>query len=155
MGLWVVERLSAMADERIDYVTSLEGIRAEMLSGFFEGWVRKPSAETHLRMLRGSSHVVLAMVVGERGERRVVGFINAISDGFFAAQIPFLEVVPEYRGRGIGTELVGRMLTMLEGFYGVALSCDAELVPFYERRGFRAGVGMGRLNHERQATGAG
>jgi ribosomal protein S18 acetylase RimI-like enzyme len=81
-------------------------------------------------LLRGSSHVVLA-----RDGRRVVGFITAISDGVLSAYIPLLEVLPDHQGRGIGKELTRRLLAQLEGLYMVDLSCDEDLVPFYEPLG--------------------
>ncbi|MGH3427694.1 MAG: GNAT family N-acetyltransferase, partial [Terriglobales bacterium] len=37
---------------------------------------------------------------------RVVGFVNAISDGIATAFIPWLEVVPHRQGRGIGAALM-------------------------------------------------
>ncbi|HNR63252.1 MAG TPA: GNAT family N-acetyltransferase, partial [Thermotogota bacterium] len=63
-------------------------------------------------------------------------------DGFFYAAIPLLEVLPEYRGKGIGTELIRRMRQFFEGFYGMDLICDENLAPFYEKRGFFRAVGM-------------
>lgn len=57
--------------------------------------------------------------------------MTAITDGVLAAFIPSLEVLPAYRGRGIGTELMRRMLTELARYPDVDLSCDAELQPFY------------------------
>ena len=81
------------------YTSSLEGITPEQLEGFFFGWPNPPSPRTHPRILKGSSHVVL----GLDGER-VVGFVNAISDGVLSAYIPLLEVRPPYQGRGVGSE---------------------------------------------------
>jgi ribosomal protein S18 acetylase RimI-like enzyme len=109
------------------------------VDGFFEGWPRVPSADRFLRILRGSHAVVLARA-GDGG--RVVGFVYAISDGELAAHIPLLEVLPEYRHRGVGTELVRRMLEKLEGFAMIDLTCDAELVPYYERFGMFPVSGM-------------
>jgi ribosomal protein S18 acetylase RimI-like enzyme len=52
--------------------------------------------------------------------------------------------LPEYQRRGIGSELVRRVLVRLNGLYMVDLTCDAELVPYYERLGLAAvGVAMG------------
>lgn len=135
----------------LSYTTSLDGIEPRMLVGFFNGWPSPPSPQTHLRMLEGSSHVVLAIdpVAG-----RVVGFINAVSDRFFAASIPLLEVLPGYRGRGIGRELVRRMLVELADFYSIDLACDPSLQPFYERVGLQHATGMMRRNYARQSTGA-
>ncbi len=123
----------------INYAASLEGVDAGMLSGFFEGWAKKPSAPEHLRILQGSAHVVLAV---DADKHKVVGFITAVSDGVHSAFIPLLEVLPEYRGRGIGTELVKRMLHILRHYPCIDLCCDLELQPFYARLGMSPSVGM-------------
>jgi GNAT superfamily N-acetyltransferase len=123
----------------IEYTTSLEGVAAEHLEGFFEGWPKPPSLERHLEILRGSYRVVLAR---EQGSQGVLGFVTAISDGALTAFVPLLEVRPEHRGRGIGSELVRRLLAELEAFYAVDLMCDPELQPFYERLGMQRSVGM-------------
>jgi len=49
---------------------------------------------------------------------RVVGFVTAVSDGVVSAFLPLLEVLPEYQGRGIGSELVRRMLSASRRKYG-------------------------------------
>ena len=98
----------------IKYQTDTENITPEMLTGFFVGWPNPPDSETHLKILLNSSHIVVAI---DDLTNRVVGFINAVSDNFHAAYIPLLEVVPEYQKKGIGGELVKRMLTMLSDFY--------------------------------------
>jgi ribosomal protein S18 acetylase RimI-like enzyme len=126
----------------IDYAEALEGVELEHLRGFFVGWRNPPSPEQHVEILRGSAHVVLA---GD-GET-VVGFVTAISDGVLSAFIPVLEVLPEYQGRGIGTELMRRMLAQLEHLQMVDLCCDAALEPFYERFGlvtWDRGMGLRR-----------
>ena len=112
------------------YTTDVTGVTAADLDGFFAEWPSPPSPERHLEVLRGSDCVVLASE-GEKG--RVVGFVTAISDGVLSAFIPLLEVLPEHRGRGIGSELVRRMLTELESYAMVDLVCDPELAPFYRR----------------------
>ncbi|MEX0674152.1 MAG: GNAT family N-acetyltransferase [Gaiellaceae bacterium] len=127
----------------IEYADSLDGVEPRHLEGFFVGWPHPPSPERHLELLRGSAAVVLA-----RDGERVVGFVTATSDGVLSASIPLLEVLPEYQGRGIGSELVRRLLAALGGLYMIDLSCDAELEPFYARLGFRAlERGMGIRNY--------
>lgn len=130
----------------VSYLESCEGIRPEQLAGFFVGWPSPPTPETHLSILRGSSHVVLAM----DGDR-VVGFVNAVSDGVLAAYLPLLEVLPAYQGRGIGRELMRRMLGRLEGFYMVDLVCDEERRPFYESLSMRPAVAMAIRRYDRQS----
>ena len=131
----------------IDYTDSLDGITPATLAGFFDGWPNPPSPETHLRILAGSGAVVLAREI-ERGA--VVGFITAITDGVLSAYIPLLEVLPEYRGRGIGGELVRRMLAKLDGLYMIDLLCDADLQPWYTLHGMRPATGMMVRAYERQ-----
>jgi ribosomal protein S18 acetylase RimI-like enzyme len=126
----------------IEYVTDAADVEAGQLRGFFVGRPKPPSPERHLEILRGSSHVVLA-----RDGERVVGFVTAVSDGVISAYIPLLEVVPEYQGRGIGAELVRRLLAELGGLYMVDLCCDEDVVAFYERLGLeRWDAGMGIRN---------
>jgi ribosomal protein S18 acetylase RimI-like enzyme len=82
-------------------------------------------------------------VLAVEGER-VVGFVTAFSEGVLSAYIPLLEVLPEYQRRGVGSELVRRILARLSDLYMVDLACDADLVPYYERLGLVAvGIAMG------------
>ena len=121
-----------MASPDVVYTTDVTGVAPADLQGFFVDWPSRPSPERHLEVLRGSDRVVLARE-GEDG--RVIGFVTAISDGVLAAYIPLLEVLPEWQGRGVGTELVRRLLDELDGLYMVDLTCDDELEPFYVRFG--------------------
>jgi len=133
----------------IEYHNSLQGVDESKLAGFFVGWPKPPNPETFRKILQGSSHIVLA--IDEEADGRVVGFINAISDGVLACYLPLLEVLPEYQGRGIGGELVKRMHHLLKGFYMVDLVCDEDLVPFYEKFGFVKFRAMAYRNYDRQA----
>ena len=123
----------------VRYTTSLEGIGADDLTGgFWVGWPTPPSPERHLEALRGSEVAVLALDdASARGTAgRVVGFVTAIGDGALAASIPLLEVLPAWQGQGIGSELVRRVLAALDPRYMVDLTCDEDLVGFYQRLGF-------------------
>jgi ribosomal protein S18 acetylase RimI-like enzyme len=117
----------------IRYQENLDGVTPERLAGFWAEWPTAPSPEMHLRILSGSEKVVLA-IDSDAGDR-VVGFVTAVGDGVFASYIPLLEVLPDYRGRGIGSELVTRLLRRLTDRYMVDLVCDEGLIPFYERFG--------------------
>ena len=122
----------------ITYTSSVDGVTADQLRGFFVGWPNPPSPERHLELLRTSFRVVLAQVDGGQ----VVGFVTAISDGVLTAHIPLLEVLPEFQRQGVGTELMERILAHLDGLDAVDLICDAPLQPFYERLGFTEASGM-------------
>jgi ribosomal protein S18 acetylase RimI-like enzyme len=132
----------------IIYQSDLAGVGAEHLAGFFVGWPNPPSPDTHLRILAGSSRVLLARD-GAGGP--AVGFITAVSDGVSCVYIPHLEVLPAYQGRGIGSELVRRMLAALGDIYMIDLLCDPAVQPFYERLGMRRWSGMLIRNYGRQS----
>jgi predicted N-acetyltransferase YhbS len=66
------------------------------------------------------------------------GFVPRVSRGRTPAPASTLIAVAveySYRRRGIGTELVRRVLAGLAGFYSIDVVCDPELRPFYERFG--------------------
>lgn len=121
----------------------------DLRGGFFEGWPNPPGPETHLAHLRGAEVAVVALDDETGG---VVGFVTAVGDGVLTAFLPLLEVLPAYRGRGIGSELVRRALDRLGERYSVDLVCDANLVPFYERLGGTPGTAM--MWRRRGGTGA-
>lgn len=130
------------------FITSVDPISSSQLHGFFVGWPDPPSPETHLAILRRSDAVVLAV---DDESAQVVGFVNALSDGVLSAFIPLLEVLPAYQGRGIGSELVRRLLAQLSDLYAVDLLCDADVQPFYARLGLQPAQGMMLRRYERQA----
>jgi len=131
----------------ISYTDSLESLTASQLEGFFVDWPEHPCPQTHREILRGSHAAWLAIDQG-----RCVGFINAISDGVFYAFIPLLEVLPDYQGKGIGTELMRRMLETLEGMYAIDIVCDKSVAPFYKAKGFSECVGMAKRNYANQGA---
>lgn len=130
----------------VRYTDFIEDLTPEKLQGFFVGWPNKPSPEIHLELLKKSDHRVIA--VNEKGG--VIGFITAITDGVLSAYIPFLEVLPDYQNKGVGQELMKRMLEKLESLYMIDLSCDPKVQPFYERLGMERSVGMRLRNFPNQ-----
>jgi ribosomal protein S18 acetylase RimI-like enzyme len=132
----------------INFSDSISSVSPENLNGFFVDWPNPPGPETHLRILHNSTVVILAQ---ESTTGQVVGFINAISDGILSAYIPLLEVLPAYQGRGIGKELLRRMLEKLQNLYMVDVLCDAEMQSFYAAAGMQPGIGMMLRNYGRQS----
>ncbi|WP_025116352.1 GNAT family N-acetyltransferase [Lysinibacillus fusiformis] len=130
------------------YKNNLEDISSDMLKGFFVDWPNPPSPQTHLKLLKNSSKVVVAL---DEQSNQVVGFITAISDGVLSAYIPFLEVLPAYKSKGIGKELINRMLIELQYMYMIDLCCDNDLVPLYEKFGMMKSNGMLIRNYGMQS----
>lgn len=138
-----------MQDEPlIQYVTDCAEIRPAQLAGFFRDWADPPSPETHLQILRNSDEFVLAL---DRQSGQVVGFVTAITDRVLSAYLSLLEVRPAYRHRGIGTELVRRILDRLRRLYMIDLICDVDLEDFYASLGMRPARGMMVRNYGQQS----
>ena len=132
----------------IRYSDSTDGVKPTQLEGFFVGWPSPPTPETHLSILKGSDRVVLAM---DDESGAVVGFVTAVSDGILAAYLPLLEVLPSHQGRGIGRELVERMLERLGDLYMVDLVCDEPMFAFYESLGMKRAPAMVIRRRDRQS----
>ena len=137
------------------YTDSLEGISSKNLEHLHVGWCNPPSPGTHLKSLRNMNAIMLAV---ERTSGDVVGFISGMTDETLILFIWDIEVRPEYQRRGIGMELVRRLLEKHGDIYQVNLHTDARTRPFYERLGFVADpelfVGMTRMNMDLQDGGS-
>ena len=117
----------------VEYRDDVSSLTADRLrGGFFEGWPDPPTTEGHLRHLRGCEAVLFAT---DPASGDVVGFVSVLGDGGTVAFISLLEVLPAWRGRGIGSELVRRVLDRYRDRYAIDLVCDDGVVPFYERLG--------------------
>jgi ribosomal protein S18 acetylase RimI-like enzyme len=124
----------------IAYSSSIEHLDRSELAGFLAHWDFEPPDGTLFEMLSRSSQVVLAR---DTESSALCGYVAALSDGVACGYISALEVRPEYRRRGIGTELLKRMVERLN-VYGVYLSCASEMKPFYQAAGFSAGTSMSK-----------
>jgi ribosomal protein S18 acetylase RimI-like enzyme len=68
-------------------------------------WARGRPRETVERLVREASRVV-----GIYRDGRQVGFARAFTDGVSIAYLADVYVLPEFRGRGLGVELVREMV---------------------------------------------
>jgi ribosomal protein S18 acetylase RimI-like enzyme len=114
--------------QMIEYSSEISSLSPADLKDFFVEFTNKPSLVKRLQILKNSDYVIIA----KEGEK-LVGFINAVSDKTFSAYIPLLEVLHEYRGNGIGSELVKQMLDMLKNYYMIDICCDESLEKFYKK----------------------
>ena len=131
---------------KIAYTSNISKLTPQNLEGgFFVGWKKRVSPAEHLGILINSYKTWVAI---DETTGNVVGFINAISDGVLSAYIPLLEVLPSYQRRGIGKELIRRMIDDLSQFYMVDVICDENVQPFYESFGMFRHKSMILRNHE-------
>ncbi len=71
---------------------------------------------------------------------KFIGLGNAISDGHLVVYYSHLLVLPEYQGRGIGTQLMHKLMARYDGFHQHILVADGRAIEFYRKCGFeRAG----------------
>jgi len=131
----------------IEYVYNLENISELMLKGFFVEFSRRPTSEKLYEILDNSEYKILAL---DTAQNKVVGFVNAISDHTLSAHIPLLEVLPNYQRRGIGKELVKRMIERLQDYYMIDICCDDRLAKFYGKFGMKRIIAMTIRNYQNQ-----
>jgi predicted GNAT family N-acyltransferase len=67
---------------------------------------------------------------------QLIGFARAITDDFYRAFIEDMIVDRDYRGEGIGSEMMRRLLERLDHVEEIVLNCDDKLVEFYRQFGF-------------------
>src|SRR5262249_12006049 len=73
-------------------------------------------------------------------EKTLAGLGNTISDSHLVVYYSHLLVLPEYQGRGIGTEIMRRLMARYDGFHQQILVADSRALNFYRKLGFvRAG----------------
>jgi spermidine synthase len=120
-----------------DFLTDPTGDQIAQLLLLYEvaGWWNPgPGAAAHLLRLVAGSHCFL---VAESGSR-IIGMGRVISDGISDAYIQDVTVQPEFRGRGIGSRIVSRLLARLhgDGIGWVGLIAERNSHGFYRRLGF-------------------
>lgn len=71
---------------------------------------------------------------------KLIGFGRIISDGILHAMIYEMIVLPEYRGKGIGSEILKRLVQKcrIDNIRDIQLFCAVGKRSFYEKHGFVA-----------------
>jgi ribosomal protein S18 acetylase RimI-like enzyme len=137
-----------MITSTITYSTEHAAIDLLQLGALFTsaGWGWRAADPAKLAALvEGSRFVVSALDAGGPG---LVGFARAISDGVTNAYVSTVAVLPGYRGRGIGAELVRRLLDGKETIRFV-LHAAPGVQDFYRKLGFEDAPDM--LRRDRRA----
>ena len=97
-------------------------------------WIESGNDPDLLKRIVAGSHCFL--IVEDGG--RLVGMGRAISDGVSDGYIQDVAVDKEQRGKGIGKEIIRRLMSRLnrDGVNWVGLIAERGSHPFYERLGF-------------------
>ena len=100
------------------------------------GWWKSPDADRdHVRRIIAGSHCFLIALENEE----LVGMGRIISDGESDAYIQDVTVKPTCRKKGIGTQIVKRLVDRIEadGLKWIGLIAERNTHEFYERIGFK------------------
>jgi len=100
------------------------------------GWWKEPTdGPDRLQRIIAGSHCFLAVEF----EDLIIGMGRAISDRASDAYIQDVAVDPDFRGRGIGTQIVAGIVSRLEkdGLAWIGLIAEKNSHAFYERLGFK------------------
>jgi ribosomal protein S18 acetylase RimI-like enzyme len=103
-------------------------IDLDQLTTLFDavGWQRRTADRDRLAQLVSGSLWIISAWDGDH----LVGFARAISDGAFNAYISTVAVLLDYQQRGIGRELVHRLIEGRDGIQFV-LHANDRAYPFY------------------------
>lgn len=77
------------------------------------------------------------LTLGVWHDEKLIGFARVVTDDIYRAWIEDVVVDSAYRKQGIGGKLVDKLLKRLEHVEDITLSCVYELIPFYQRKGFK------------------
>ncbi len=71
-------------------------------------------------------------------KEELIGYVDCVSNGVTDAYIQDLMVHPDYQGKGVGTELMNRMIAYLKEkrIYMISVVFEESLKPFYAKFGF-------------------
>ena len=110
-----------------------ETVSAKDLSDLREavGWNRMESEYSNPLM---TSYYHIAVYEDDK----MVGYIDSVSNGVTDAYIQDLMVHPDYQGKGVGTELMNKMIKYLKEkrIYIISVVFEERLKPFYDKFGF-------------------
>ena len=118
---------------KIQYSETQE-IEADNLQELFTsvGWGPAKEPERLQRAIKNSDKVYTAW-----DNKKLVGLINAISDGELTVFFHNLLVSPDYQRQGIGNELVEKMLKHYVKYEIKIINALEPAINFYKKRGFK------------------
>ena len=76
------------------------------------------------------------ITLGVWDEDRLIAFSRVITDDLYRALIDDIVVDNSYRGQGIASQMLEKMLIRMQHIETIMLDCDPELSDFYGKFGF-------------------
>ncbi|RCW77249.1 GNAT family N-acetyltransferase [Saliterribacillus persicus] len=122
----------------IFYRQDTENITEENLKELFLSveWESAQFPEKLLQAIKGSDEVIAAWDGDE-----LIGLINALSDGALTVYFHYVLTHPSYQGKGIGKEMMDKMLDLYQGYQTKMLVAYPNVVEFYGKIGFKTEEG--------------
>ena len=112
-----------------------ESVSAEALADLREsvGWNR-------MEQEYGSPLLTSFFHIAVYDDGQLVGYIDSVSNGVTDAYIQDLIIRPDHQGKGIGTDLMNKMIECLKekNIYIISVVFEERLKPFYDRFGFNS-----------------
>ncbi|RIX47096.1 N-acetyltransferase [Paenibacillus nanensis] len=117
----------------IRYASNIEDITREALQALFLSveWESGKHPDELVQAIQGS-HSIAAAWDGDR----LVGLINALSDGVLTVYFHYMLIHPDYQGKGIGKAMMDIMLDRYKGCKTKVLISYESAVDFYQKCGF-------------------
>jgi ribosomal protein S18 acetylase RimI-like enzyme len=117
----------------IRYASNIEDISKEALQELFLSveWESGKHPNELLQAIQGSHSIVAAW-----DGNKLVGLVNALSDGVLTAYFHYMLINPGYQGEGIGRNLMDIMLDRYKGCKTKVLISYQSAVGFYHKCGF-------------------
>ncbi len=117
-------------------------LSVEDLQGLYRAnnWSSGEKPERLAEAMR-NSHSVISATAGDR----LVGLVNALSDGALVVYYPHLLVHPDFQGQGIGHALMTRIMARYEAMHQQVLVAENPAAGFYRKLGFEPADGTQAL----------
>jgi len=113
----------------------------ELYKLYKKQWWTKDRTKKEIKKMLQHSDIIIA-IVNKKGH--LIGFVRVLSDFVSKAEIYDVIVAKKYRGLGLGERLVKEVLThkKLKKVKQFNLQCLEDMVPFYEKFGFKEVKGL-------------
>ena len=119
----------------IVYNETKKDLPCEQLHALFvsAGWSDDP---TEYLNVFNAPFINSTLVISAWDNERLVGVVRVLSDKIVRSVIHDLVVLPEYKGKGIGKELVRRCIAHFPNSEWL-VQTEKHIIPYYEKMGFR------------------